>query len=117
MTSVRAWFAPLYGTCWKRTPAVFWNFSPVRCATVPLPGDAKLTSPGLAFAAATRSASVLYGDCAGTTMTSGALATRPIGARSLTGSYGSFEYRVGLIARLLVWPSTIVYPSGDDLAT
>jgi hypothetical protein len=38
----------------KRTPAAFWNFSPVRCATVPLPGDAKLTSPGFAFAAATR---------------------------------------------------------------
>jgi hypothetical protein len=44
----------------KRMPAVFWNFSPVRCATVPLPGDAKLTSPGFALAAATRSASVLY---------------------------------------------------------
>ena len=59
MTSVSAWFAPLYGTCVKRTPAVFWNFSPVRCATVPVPGDAKLTSPGFAFAAATRSASVM----------------------------------------------------------
>src|SRR5687767_1071075 len=38
------------------------------------------------------------------------------GERSLMGSYGSFEYSVGLMARLLVWPSTKVYPSAGDLA-
>jgi hypothetical protein len=40
ITSVMAWAAPLYGMCCALMPAAFWNISLVRCATVPLPGEA-----------------------------------------------------------------------------
>jgi hypothetical protein len=72
--------------CVSLMPAAFWNDSVARWATVPLPEVAKLMLPGLSWAAFTTSASVLYGDSALATMTSGALATRLIGVRSFSGS-------------------------------
>ena len=94
--------------CVNLTPAAFWNDSAARCATVPLPDDAKLMLPGCALASFTTSASVWKGESALATITSGELATRLIGVRSFTGSYGSLGYSVGLMARLLVWPITSV---------
>src|SRR5215510_6126446 len=102
--------------CWNLAPAALWKSSPVRCATVPLPGDANVTWSGFALAAATTSASDLNGELAETTSTRGAEATSVTGARSLSGSYGSFGNSVGLMARLLVCPITTVYPSGGDFA-
>src|SRR5262249_7239554 len=66
MRSVIAWADPLYGMCCSLMPAVDWNSSPVRCATVPFPGDANVTSPGFFFAAVTRSETDLNGEPAGT---------------------------------------------------
>ena len=67
-------------------PAAFWNSSLVRWATVPLPGEAKLSWPGLARAALTASASVLCGVFMPVTITSGALASSTTGVRSFCGS-------------------------------
>ena len=72
----------------KSTPADFWNSTLARCATVPLPEKAMFSEPGLALDAATTSVSDLKGEDSPTTITSGALATRPTGVRSLTESYG-----------------------------
>src|SRR5206468_3923816 len=101
ITSVAPCEAPLYGTCGSLVPACFWNSTVARCATVPLPEEAKLMLPGCAFASFTTSASVLNGEFALATIRSGELATRPTGVRSFSGSYGRREYSVGLIARLL----------------
>jgi hypothetical protein len=51
-----------------------------------LPGEAKLIWLGLALAALTVSASVLYGLLAAVTITSGAVASMTIGARSFCES-------------------------------
>jgi hypothetical protein len=83
------------------------NISPVRCPTVPLPGEAIVIAPGLAFAAATSPGNVVNGDFGEATSTSGVEATSATGVRSLSGSYPSFD-SAGLIARLLVCPSTSV---------
>ena len=44
----------------------------------------------------------------GAAMTMGEDETSATGTRSLSGSYGSLGYSVGLMARLLVWPMTSV---------
>ena len=53
-------------------------------------------------------ASELYCDFAATVTASGTLDTSVIGAKSLSESYGSLLYSVGLITRLLVCPITSV---------
>ena len=77
-------------------------------STVPLPAEAMLRPSGLALAAATTSARLRYGASAATTSTIGCAETSPIGAKSFSGSNGSFAYSAGLIARLAVWPMAIV---------
>ena len=65
-----------------------------------------VASAPLAFVVSADSPYKTLAELVETTRASGALATIEIGARSFTGSYGSLLYRLGLIARLLVWPST-----------
>ena len=49
-------------------PAISLNSSPDMCTDVPLPEEAKLSLPGLAFACAMNSATVLAGKSGGTTI-------------------------------------------------
>src|SRR5262249_21683383 len=67
--------------------------------------------PGCARASATSSCTFLAGTSLWTTRTLGVKTTSEIGARSLTGSYGSFSYRLGwmVMAGLAL---TSVEPSG-----
>jgi hypothetical protein len=57
----------------------------------------------------------LTGNALGTASTFGAVPTSTTGARSLTGSYGSFEYKNGAVANGPVNDSPIVAPSGVAL--
>ena len=83
---------------------------------MPLPGDAKLTRAGLGLGGVRpRRPASCRASPRRSTMTSGALASRTIGARSFCGSYGSLAYSVGLIARLLVCPSTMRVAVGRRL--
>ena len=70
---------------------------------VPLPDDAKLICPGLSLASLIRSETELTGSAGLTTRTLGTPATSTTGAKSLTWSYGIFEYRLGLMA----WVPTV----------
>ncbi|MEA2978920.1 MAG: hypothetical protein QOF09_743 [Alphaproteobacteria bacterium] len=69
-------------------PATFWNSSPARCGAPPLPDEANDSLPGLALAWSTTSFTDFIGCSALIVMTSGSLATRMIGAKSFTESYG-----------------------------
>src|SRR4051812_29521186 len=60
--SVSAGGAPLYGTCVQVKLAIARKSSPDKCVMVPVPADATLIAPGLAFASATRSFTVLTGN-------------------------------------------------------
>src|SRR5471030_645874 len=60
--SVNAAGAPLYGTCVQVTLTIERKSSPERCVIVPAPDDATLIWPGLAFASAIRSLTVLTGN-------------------------------------------------------
>src|SRR6187551_2965788 len=77
--STCAWLLPLYGTCVVLMPAARSNASPAMCCVLPTPDDAYLISPGFAFAAATRSWTLLYGVVDPTTSTFGTTTTRPTG--------------------------------------
>jgi hypothetical protein len=63
-----------------------------------------VTAEGFAFAAATRSATVLNGEAVLTTSTTGCPATSATGTKSFAASKGIFEYSEGLMARLAVCP-------------
>src|SRR5437763_10295481 len=81
----------LYGTCSSWTPAICWNNSPAtRDDELPLPND---TAPGLLFAYATNSITVFVGTVGLTTMIWPPRPSAVTGAKSLTGSYGSFLNR------------------------
>ena len=85
-TSFIASAPPLNGTWTASTPALRRNRSALRCVADPIPTDEKLKLPGLAFAAATKSPTVLKPREGVTTSTAG---ETPIGitpAKSRTGS-------------------------------
>ena len=86
ITCVCASALPLNGMWFILTPAADWNASIVRWLVEPLPSEANVISPGCAFAAATRSFSVLYGVGAPTTMHCGVRPMLPMSAKSCTGS-------------------------------
>ena len=89
---------PLYGTCTPVVPVCSQNNSAVRWSLLPLPEDAKLILPGLAFSKAITSARVLWGDAAGTTSTLGACTAMETGSRSFSASYGTLN-RCGAITK------------------
>ena len=78
--------APLYGTLSTLKPARLASTSPAMWPSVPVPASACLISPGLALAAATSSASDLYGASVRTTSTTGCEATTATGTRSFSAS-------------------------------
>ena len=59
MVSVSASGMPLNGTCTMLIAAAALNCSAAKCEPLPTPADEKLRFPGLAFAAARKSFSVL----------------------------------------------------------
>ena len=84
---------------------------------MPEPAEPYLSFPGMRFASATSSATLLTG-CEGcTTIVTGAIATRAIGVKLRSASYGNFLYRAGLMACVPTVPMSSVRPSGADLAT
>ena len=85
-TPLSAGALPLYGTCSICVPVSSCSSSPARCSVLPMPVLAKLASPGLALAAAIRSASVRAGLSVRTTSTSGVSAMRATGVKSRAGS-------------------------------
>ncbi|MNL46837.1 hypothetical protein D3C87_1695840 [compost metagenome] len=73
-----------------RVPVMLWNSSPDRCVDVPLPVDAMLTLPGLAFRYLIRSATVrmpcLSANLGFSSRMLGTGMTSVTGTKSLTGS-------------------------------
>src|SRR5215204_5315784 len=82
---------PLYGTCTLGMPVTILNNSPTKCGALPVPGDAKLTFCGFAFASATNSLTDFTGNCALATRNIGNVAESTIGTKSRCGSYGKPE--------------------------
>jgi hypothetical protein len=82
ITSAYAPVTPLYGTCVKLTCATTASSSTTMWVSVPVPLEPKVSFPGFAFAAATRSAIVACLDSAAAPKTSGDTANAAIGARS-----------------------------------
>ena len=68
--------------------AAEFNICPSKCATDPLPEEARFSFPGLALAYATNSLTLLIGKEGLITMTNGKVANEPIGARSFSVSNG-----------------------------
>ena len=64
---------------------------------MPAPDDAKLSSPGRAFASCTRSFIDFAGSDKGTITSIGAEAIRLTGAKSFIASYGGLCIRFGLM--------------------
>ena len=58
MVSPIASGVPLYGTCCTSMPVAILSFSRLKCVPLPMPAEAKLSLPGFAFAALTKSPSV-----------------------------------------------------------
>ena len=86
MSSVKASFGPRNGTCCAWMPALSRKRSAARCEVEPTPAEAKLSAPGLALAAAIRSAAVLKPFAGGTTSTVGVLPSAITGVKSLSVS-------------------------------
>ena len=80
---------PLYGTWVTLAPVTSISFSRLRCVPLPSPAEEKLSSPGFAFAAATKSASVFQPDCVPTISTFGWPASGERLVKSFSVSYGS----------------------------
>lgn len=77
--------APLYGTCVSCVLVIWPKSTPDRWWLVPLPPEENVM-PGLAFAAAMTSATVLAGLFGGTIITLDTPPTSRMGAKSLTES-------------------------------
>jgi hypothetical protein len=92
------------------------KISPDRCGVLPTPGAAKLYLPGLARITAINSCMVLAGTDGCTLTTLGETATMLMGAKSLIGSYGTLENRLGLTTKPVLTTSK-VWPSGGEVAT
>ena len=73
------------------TPAFWLNNSSARWTAVPVPDDAKLYLPGLAFSSAMNSRKSLTGRVGETIMTGAKRVTIETGARSRIQSYGSLS--------------------------
>ncbi len=85
-TSCSAGGLPLYGMCCMSTPAIVLKSSPDRCCDVPLPDEANVYFPGLAFSKTTSSFTSFAGTPGLTTSMFGTRAIIVIGMKSLTGS-------------------------------
>ena len=86
MASCSAGPLPLYGTCTKRVPYSTLASGPVRCISVPMPGDAYgISAPGLR-AASISSPSVFQGWAAPTEITKPCADSAISGARSRCAS-------------------------------
>src|SRR4051812_31031226 len=112
MTSVRASEAPLVCTFSTSNPAAKRKRSSAMCVALPTPAVAHASLPGAAFAAATKSCSVLY-------LPGGVISTVGIVATVATGA-SSFGSRPGLISGETVKAEAyimIVCPSGSWPAT
>src|SRR6266705_219421 len=96
-------------------PAMLFKSSTDICGEVPMPADAKLSWPGRCLAYAISSATDFTGSEGCTTSTFASDAACVIGAKSRSGSYGTFLYMTGLIASVLA-AIRIVCPSAWDLA-
>ena len=77
---------PLKGTCNMSMPALVLNSSPARWAPEPLPVDPNVRVPGLTFAIATTSPTLVSARLLRTTSTWGMAAMPATGAKSLTAS-------------------------------
>ena len=96
--SCSAGAVPLYGTCTILIPVVDISNSVVRCAAAPMPLDANVSCPGLAFASSTRSFTEFAASELVAHTISGAVAISDTCSKLLTESYGSFEYSVWFAA-------------------
>ena len=82
---------PLYGTCTTSMPAAKRNCSAFRCVPLPTPDEPKLSWPGFCFASAINSLTDFAPSEGDTSSRLVLTAIWLAGAKSLTGSYGSFE--------------------------
>ena len=96
--SCSAGAVPLYGTCSILMPVVDMRSSVVRCAAAPMPLEAKVSWPGLAFASSIRSFIVVAGSELVAHTISGEVASNDTCSKLLTESYGSLAYSVWLAA-------------------
>src|ERR1700743_486327 len=88
---------PPKGTCTRSTLVATRNCSPSRCDGVPKPGEAKLYLFGFALISATSSATVRAGTDGCTNIADWKIATCVTASKSLSASYGTFSYSVGLM--------------------
>src|SRR6476469_233621 len=76
-----------------------------------------MSAPGLAFASAISSFTFFAGTEGCTDRICGLTANSDKGANEASLSYWSVLYRCGAIAKVLLVPTSSVYPSGGDLDT
>jgi hypothetical protein len=74
-------------------PAARLNSSPIRCSEEPTPAEPKFSPPGFALAIAMKSPTVRAPEPGGTTIALGMTVASESGARSASGSKGSFSKR------------------------
>src|SRR5690242_20420296 len=89
---------PLYGMCVIWVLVIAMNISPARWDAEPGPDDAKLSSRGLALASAMTSFTFFAASELVTHTAYGCVEVTVTAMRSRTGSYGSFDMSVALIA-------------------
>ena len=82
---------PLYGTCVAFRPAALLKYSPTRCAVAPVPDEAKVYLPGLAFSSATNSRAFAAGNAVCATRMYGEKPALAMGARSRSDTYGTLS--------------------------
>ena len=97
------------------TPVIILKSSPAMCPGEPVPDEPCVSWPGRARASAISSLTELTGSEGCTTSTFGITATCVIGAKSVSGLYGRFLYRLALIVRPFAAIS-MVYPSPSAFA-
>src|SRR5258707_14006788 len=88
----------LYGTCTMLVRDSVLNISPDMCPIVPLPAEPKLSEPGRALARAISSFTEVAATDGWMTNMTGEESINETGAKSFSGSYGSFLYSAGLTA-------------------
>src|ERR1700730_17899357 len=91
---------PANGTVTKLRPNPCLSISIASDGVVPLPGDATLYLPGLAFTTSISSFIVLAGNSALTSQEFGEAPTLVTGMKSFSASNGSDLYRLGLTTML-----------------
>src|ERR1700704_4483739 len=98
------------------TPVIVLNNSPAKGEVLPLPNEAMLILPGLAWASAMNSATVLAGSAGFTFIAKGKDARPATGIRSRNRSKGSDSKSVALTAFEAVTRAKALLP-GDDNGT